>query len=236
MSFISLGALVAGVTVLLGVLLDLVVTAFGGDIIAGTPNWWQEQLSLGLALLIVGLPIWLYYWGRVLRLVSGNQAERRTRSRRIFLYIVVGLAIIGLAAGLVNLIYRLLTVLFQGSSPDILRDIKWGLQAVLVALPVLIYFWQTLRQDGRAGAEAAVVTPKAVTVIARGDASGIASQLTDKLSYEVRALRYTGQEGVAVALSGPELDDIANQIQQSPGPRVMLVLINNQATVIPYSS
>jgi hypothetical protein len=234
MSFISLGTVVAGVVALLGLILDLIITAFGGDIIAGTPGWWREQLSLGLALLLVGVPIWLYYWGKALRLAEEAPSERRTRSRRIFLYVVLGIAIVALAAGSVNLIYRILTLLFQGSSPDMLRDIKWGLQVVLVSAPLLLYFWQVLRQDLRAGAEVAAPAPRQVTVIANGDAADLSARLGARLGYPVRTLRYTGPPAPPVALDDAALENTASLIQQTSGPRVMLVVLNNEISILPY--
>jgi hypothetical protein len=235
MSFISLGAMVSGLLMVLGVLLDLIFTALGSDIIAGTPGWWRAQLSTSLALLLVGVPMWLYYWGRVLRLVEQDAAERRTRSRRVFLYIILGVAIIALAAGLVNLIYRILTALFQGGSPDVLRDIKWGLQVVLVALPILLYFWQVIKQDQKAGAEAvAAPAPKQVTVIANGDPSGLAARLGARLGYPVKSLRYAGPPAPPVELDDLSVENTASLIEQAAGPKVMLVILNNEISILPY--
>jgi hypothetical protein len=166
-------------------------------------------------------------------MVEREAAERRARSRRVFLYIVLGLAIIGLAAGLVNLVYRTLNGLFAGGSTDLLRDIKWGLQAILVATPLLLYFLQAIKQDQRAGAEA-VPAAKNVTVIADGDASGVLEGLAERLGYGVKVLRYKGPAVPPVNLSLAQLDEAARQVRQAAGSKIMLVIINNVIYVLPY--
>ena len=234
MSFISLGAMVAGVTVLLGLVLDFIITALGGDVIAGTPYWWREQVKRRpWRCYSLAYPSGSITGAGFYRWWVSDAAERRARSRRIFLYIVLGLAIIGLAAGLVNLVYRILNVLFAGSSPEFIRDIKWGLQAILVAAPLLLYFLQVIRQDQRAGAEA-IPAAKHVTVIANADTTGILEGLAERLGYRVTDLRYTGPAGPPVNLSPAQLDDAADRIREAAGPKVMLVIINNVINVLPY--
>ena len=84
MSFIGLGTLVAGMVMLFGVLFRLAANAVTPPV-AGNASWWKDQLSLCLALLVVGTPLWLYYWSKVLQMVDTRGAEeRRARSRRDF--------------------------------------------------------------------------------------------------------------------------------------------------------
>ncbi len=223
----------AGVRAVLAVLLDLLINGLGGDIIVGAQDWWRQELSLSLALLIVGVPLWIYYWGRVLKLVDRDTAERRTRSRRVFLYVVLGVSVIALAAGLVTLISRLLNVALQGSSADWLRDISYSLPAVLVAVPLLLYFWNVLRADQRAGAEA-VVTGRAVTLMAPGDAAALAARLSDRLGYKVKALRYKGDEPAQLALDDAGLEQLALQIEQAAGLKIMVLMTGDKISILPY--
>ena len=235
MSFIGLGTLIAGLIILFGILLEVPIHAVSIKPMVVTPGWWRNQLSVCLALLVVATPIWLYYWNRVLQMTAGGVAERRARSRRIFLYIVVGAAIVTLAADLVNIVYQLLNGILQGTfGADVLRHSKWSLQTLVVAVPVLMYHWQIVRQDQRLGAEAAAVR-KTVTVLVSDRTAGLVSQIEEKLGYKVRTLRYLGQMPEDFpALSDEEVSRLAGDIQAAPSTKVMLVADGGRILVLPY--
>lgn len=236
MSFIGLGTLVAGLIMLTGVLLELLVNAVSRGTVAVSPGWWRDQLAIFLALLLVAIPIWLYYWNKVLQMATaGGVAEWRARSRRIFLYVVVGVAIITLAADLVNIVYQLLNGLLQGTfGVEALRGSKWSLQTLVVAIPVLLYHWRVLRQDQRLGAEKLPLR-KAVTLLAGEPAIGLISRIEEKLGSKIRRLHYIGQtpEDIPV-LSDEEVDRLVSDIQAAPSDKVMLVAARGKVMVLPY--
>jgi hypothetical protein len=236
MSFIGLGALIGGLIMLLGILLDILTHAVSRAPVVVTSGWWRDQLSLALALLVVATPIWLYYWNRVLRMAAaGGVTERRTRSRRIFLYVVLGVAVITLAADLINIVYQLLRGVLGTFGVDVLRHSQWSLQTLIVAVPVLMYHWQILRQDQRLGAEVAALR-KTVTVLVSDKAVGLVSRIEEKLGYKVRTLLYLGQmpEDFPV-LSDEEVSRLADDIQATPGTKVMLIAAGGRTMmVLPY--
>jgi len=235
-SFLSLSTLIAGLIMLLGILLELLINAVSRGPVVVSPGWWRQQLSLGLALLVVASPIWLYYWNRVLRMVAGGGVtERVSQARRIFLYVVVGAAIITLAADLVNIVYQLLNGLLQGTfGVEVLRGSRWSLQTLVVAIPVLLYHWRILRQDQRLGAEK-LPLPKAVTLLAGEPAAGLVSKIEEKLGSHIRLLRYLGQTSEDIpVLSDEEVDRLARDIQAAPSDKVMLVVAGGKVLVLPY--
>jgi len=236
MSFLGLGALIAGLIILLGILLELPIHTAGVAPTVVTAGWWRDQLSICLALVVVATPIWLYYWNRVLQMVAtGGVAERRARSRRIFLYIVLGAAIVALAAGLINIIYQLLNGVLQGTfGVEVLRHSKWSLQTLIVAVPVLMYHWRIMRQDQRLGAEVAAVR-KTVTVLVSDRAAELVPQIEEKLGYKVHTLRYLGQmpEDFPV-LSEDEINRLVSDIQATPSTKVMLIVVEGKIMVLPY--
>ena len=100
MSFLGLGTMIGGLIILLRLLLNLAAEPGVG---------WRNNLSLCLALILVGAPLWWLYWNRVIQTAKqGGIAEWRARSRRIYLYVIIGAAIIALATDLVNIIYQIL--------------------------------------------------------------------------------------------------------------------------------
>jgi hypothetical protein len=236
MSFLGLGTLIAGLIILLGILLELPIHTAGVAPTVVTAGWWRDQLSICLALVVVATPIWLYYWNRVLQMaVAGGVAERRARSRRIFLYIVLGAAVVALAASLINIIYQLLNGVLQGTfGVEVLRHSKWSLQILIVAVPVLMYHWRIIRQDQRLGADVAAVR-KTVTVLVSDRAAELVPRVEEKLGYKVHTLRYLGQmpEDFPV-LSEEEVNRLVSDIQATPSTKVMLIAAGGRIMVLPY--
>jgi hypothetical protein len=234
MSFIGLGTLVSGLIVLFGTLLDFIINALN-PAIAMESGWWQRQLSLSLALLIVAMPLWWFYWNQIIRLAgSGGITEWKARSRRIYLYIIIGASIITLAAVLVNIIYRVLFGALGGSlNTHVLQDIKWSIQALLVAVPLLIYHWQIARNDQRRGAEAAAIH-KTVTAIVDSQSRTVIGDLGKKLGTIIRVLEYTGIQSESIPLSEEDLVKTVTEIQSSPEQKIMLVIREGKILVLPY--
>ncbi|MDD5288153.1 MAG: DUF5671 domain-containing protein [Dehalococcoidales bacterium] len=235
MSFLGLGALVAGMCLLFGVLLDLISSAVSAPI-AVTSGWWRNQLGLCIALLLVGVPLWLYYWNGVLkRAESGGITEWRASSRRIFLYAIVGVSIITLAADLVNIVYQLLSGILKGAfDVTILRNSKWSLQTLIAAALLLWYHWRILRTDQHRGAEAAVIHKD--VILLNYDRNGdMDSRLEDKLGFKILVLYQVGQSGATpLTLPDAEIDSLVNEIRASPSDKVMLVVLDGKVTVLPY--
>jgi hypothetical protein len=235
MSFLGLGTLIGGLIMLLGILLEVLTHTVSRAPVVVTSGWWRDQLSLCLALVVVATPIWLIYWHRVLQMAAtGGVAERRASSRRIFLYVVLGAAVITLAADLVNIVYQLLRGVLGTFGIEVLRQSQWSLQTVVVAIPVLLYHWQILRQDQRLGAEVAAAR-KTVTVLVSDKAVALVSRIEEKLGYKVRTLHHLGQmpEGFPVS-SEEEVNRLVGDIQATPGTKVMLIAVGDRIMVLPY--
>jgi ABC-type multidrug transport system fused ATPase/permease subunit len=235
MSFLGLGTLVAGTSLLFGILIDFIINAAGTSLTPAA-GWWRDQLALCLALLVVGTPLWLYYWNKVLKRVrAGGIEEWRALSRRIFLYFIIGASIIALAADLVNIIYQLLSGMLQSNfGVNVLRSSKWSLQTLIVAAPLLWYHWQILRADQHHGAELAVVRHN-VTLLVDDRTGNLASRLENKLGYKIQVLYQVGQVPETISiLPDEEIDRIVNEIQSSPGKKVMLVVVGGKVITLPY--
>ena len=230
MSFLGLGTLAAGLSILLGILLDTSTS------LTATSGWWQNQLALSLALLLMGTPLWLYYWNGILKRVqSGGITEWRALSRRIFLYVIIGVSIVTLAADLVNIVYQLLRGILQGNfSANFLHDSKWSLQTLIVAAVLLWYHWQILRTGQRRGAESVVIR-RNVTLLADDRTGELASRLEGKLGIKIHTLYQVVQAGEKLpSLPDEEIDRLVNEILSSPSNKIILVVLSGKATVLAY--
>lgn len=236
MAFLGLGTLIAGLIILLGIPLDWVINSLKSETIVMEPGWWNNHLSLGMSMLLVSIPLWLYYWQQITAMVEGGgAAERRARSRRIYLYVIIGASVVMLAADLVNIVYQLLNGMLSGNlGLEALRNTKWSLQTVFIAVPVLIYHLSIARQDQLLGAEAGAV-PKKVTVLISDYKSPVALLLEQKLGYKVHRVRYAGLTPHSVPqLSDGEAEQLASEIRAAPAENVMLVLLEGNVLVLPY--
>jgi hypothetical protein len=109
-------------------------------------------LASWLAVIIVGLPIFLFHWLMAQRLADQDPEERGSIIRRIFLY---GILAAG-AAPIISNIYRLvdntLLTLLGGSRPDYYPyDLTIGehLVALLIWGVIWIYVWWQIQTDNR---------------------------------------------------------------------------------------
>jgi hypothetical protein len=235
MAFLSLGTLVAGLVILMGILLDLAGVAMASSATVSS-GWWRDQLSLCMALLLAGIPLWIYYWNQIKhRLTENETAERQSSSRRVFLYAILSAGVILLAADLVNIIYQLLSCWLQSrSGTSLWLGIKWSLQTLVIALPLVGYFWRIIRQDQRYGAEMAA-RHKRVMVLISAESAELVKKIEEKLGYGVIKLWTSGQLPAAVSLlSEDNVSGIASEVQSASSQQVMLLVWDTTWKVIPY--
>ncbi len=130
-SFIALMLVVSGITLIVMTLLD---ELFGEPVIRGSTT----RLAIGLALTIVGLPLWGIHWRFVQRAVQGQPSERWSILRRLYLNVTMGVALGFLAFNGYKVIEWALLV---GDFPVF----AWA--AVLVWLPVWAYHWRLAAEE-----------------------------------------------------------------------------------------
>ncbi|MEW5960658.1 MAG: DUF5671 domain-containing protein, partial [Chloroflexota bacterium] len=109
-------------------------------------------LATWLAVIIVGLPIFLFHWLLAQRLAAKDNGERGSMIRRVYLY---GLMAAG-AAPVIGNIYRLvdngLLALLGGTRPDYYPyDLTTPehLAAIVIWGVVWVYLWRQVGEDNR---------------------------------------------------------------------------------------
>jgi hypothetical protein len=235
MSFLGLGTLIAGLIVILGIPLDVIINSMQPPTIVMEQAWWNNQLSLSLAMLAVAIPIWLYYWSRIIDAAEkGGVEERSARSRRIYLYLLIGASVVMLAADLVNIVYQLLNGILSGNlGVEAVRNMRWSLQTVFIAIPILIFHLGIARQDQKLGSETAAQR-KNVTVLLSDRKSQAISIIEQKLGYKVRVSRYAGLEAVVPQLSDEDVENLISRVRGAPAGNVMVILVEGNIQVLPY--
>ena len=223
------GGMITLVYVLLGFLVDVSAAVFlGGD-------WWQDPLSAALAMLVVGMPVWYYYWSTAQSIaLQGGPEERAILPRRLFLYVVLGAAMLGILGNLSFLLFQLINGIIQGTlSMDVLQEARWSIGVVITAGVFLGYYWSILREDQGVGAEAAP-RRKEVMVLAGGRASALIPQIEEALGARPRVLHNLASDEGPPSLSQEQLQELADQVAAAPGTKVLLVVSEGTVKVYPY--
>ena len=157
-AFVSLVVTLIGCGGLIGTLIDVVLATIG----SGTLGTYRESLALELALVLVGGGAWLASWRTViLRTARSPADERRSLSRRVYLFAVLGLGVLVLLGTLGFVVYEvILWIVGLTMFSAAIGAASEPLGFALVAALFLAYHASVLAQDSRVLEKA----PTAVTV------------------------------------------------------------------------
>ena len=155
LSFLGMGATFLGTQSLLAFVLDMV---FGSQSLLG-PGL-VARLAGALALLTIGLPLWIYSWGTISSLArtEGEVGDRARRSliRKTYLYGILFVGVIGLMISAGALLFQVISALL-GEPPDQFLLQVAQLLGWLVLLGIfLAYHWRALRSDNQLAEKALV--------------------------------------------------------------------------------
>ena len=230
MSGAGIGALASGAMVLLGLLVGLVLPSAQEPLVSTTA--WRNLLAVALTLLLIGAPLWYWYWPRMQRQVRAAGAEERgALSRRIYVYGALGVLALAVLGSLIFFLTAFLSDALKGQfSLDFLREGKWALGVVITASALLPYHWQVLREDQRAGAESGP-RKKSVTLVIGGDgAEDAARGLAKALDMPVRLVTIVSDVPAPVLAEG-RLAELADQVRATPSDRAIVIADRDEIRV-----
>lgn len=119
---------------------------------------WKFEAAVGLAVLLVGLIIWIWPW-------FSSQRRRRlgdevgSSSRSHYLYFIAGVSILAAAGSLAFLMYLYLRLGLGLQDPNLASEVSTPLALLLVAVVLLGYHALVVRGDGRPPKPAPNVLP-----------------------------------------------------------------------------
>jgi hypothetical protein len=132
LSGISLGVLVAGVSMLLSVLLDRL--GLGAPVFAEQGDVIGQRLTLASALTVVGLPVWLIHWTAAERSVRPERPdaalERTSDIRGLYFALAMGILLIVAATAIGSIIGQLVA---EAAGADAFGDLASDVALVVVA-------------------------------------------------------------------------------------------------------
>ena len=234
MSAIGLGAAAVGISLIVGAVIGLILPESSASIAGAEPV--RDQLAFALTAIIIGAPLWYWYWPRMQRTVrEGGAEERGALARRIYIYGVLGVLALAGIGSLIGFLTGLFNDLLRGDlTVDFLRNGRWLLGIIAGAGALLPYHWQVLREDQRKGGEP-VSGLKFVTLLAGGDsASELAKRLKEALGVRIRLMRAVDESG-APELSNEQMEALLQEIGSVTAERLLIVAAEGQIKVYGYS-
>lgn len=229
------------VTVAIGVatLIALAADATGsaGQEFVRAPDWWRNPLVRALSLLIVGVPLWLRYWFGSQREVQSGRDDRAAPSRRVYLFLAVGTAVLALLISLTVLLYRI----FRATLSDeitlaLLRDSRWAVAVAVTAGVAAAYHFLVMREDQEALATTAVLPRRVRDVLLLAPASQreLASALARLDGVRVRSWRRLDASGKPLAT---ELrDELLRAVAGTEQERLMVIVGEDTYELVPYET
>ncbi len=118
----------------------------------------RQSLTSALAILVVGLPLWLMTWRpmQAEALTDGDTGDHARRSivRKAYLYLVLFVSVIGGMVSAGGLVFTLINALLGGDNSNFINSILNTLQILILFVILLLYHLSALRKDGVARADA----------------------------------------------------------------------------------
>ncbi|MFH2038201.1 MAG: DUF5671 domain-containing protein [Chloroflexota bacterium] len=152
LSAIGLVATFIGLSLLLSFVIDNMV---GGTLwVTGL----RSQLASALAVMLVSFPLWWLTWrpmqSDALQAGDSGDHARRSLMRRVYLYLVLFISVIGGMVVTGSMLFLLLRSLLGDTPPNLLRDVLNYLQLLILFVLFGFYHGQKLRRDGQIAAKA----------------------------------------------------------------------------------
>ena len=250
--FTTLLSLAANILVFSGLwaLLNLAADEFiGGTLLFSALNL---RLANGLALLSVGLPLWINSWPLLQREATntGKLGERARQSvvRKAFLYLLIFATVVGLMAAVGVLVYRLINAALGNSMSDLALFVAKQLFLSGQITIWLLYHLRVLRQDNRTETESeqAQLSDRHVLLISDQANMAALQNLRDKISKELPHMPVTlsdfsadlqiadlpsGTIIVLPAALAVQEPGIARLLKGFPGKGILLPLTNLPANL-----
>ena len=221
-------ALVGGVTLstgLAGTMATLVDLAVQPGAVRPT-RWWEDRISLFATLVIIGLPLWFAFWGRLQR-ESGDPLARQSLVRRIYMFLIFGLAVLTLLGSGAFTLYQFIRLLLgepwtAGQTSEVIA----AASAAAVAALQLAYHLRAFRRDaGEAPATPApVAASQPAPVVALAVIHAPSQELLEEVRKEMTARAPSGVQirlwAVDPAVAERVIAETTGEAEATAGPRI----------------
>lgn len=142
-SGISLIAAAAG---LMMVLVALVESITPGEVISTTSS--TNTLLVAITLILVGSPVWWFFWQRIEGHVAVDGQEQSSPTRRIFLLVLFGVASVAAVVSILTGVFLFLDDLLNSQlGGETLRQARFAISILLANAAIAWYHWSIYRHE-----------------------------------------------------------------------------------------
>jgi hypothetical protein len=128
-----------------------------------------DQLCSGIALFVIGLPLWIIHWKKVQKetLLAGKEgiSARKSTLRRFYLYFFVFGSVIGIMGTAGAFFYNLLFIILGRHEPQLAHFIMSNLFMISLFVFWLIYHLRVMREDNKLIKESAAEEKQSVSIL-----------------------------------------------------------------------
>lgn len=197
----ALTGLMAAASGLTMVIVALIETLTGDAVVTGGDA--VNTLLAAITLLVVGGPVWWFFWRRCQRALRLSPAEEASSpSRRIYLFLLLGLASVAAVIALLVGVYFLIEdILGGGADSGTVRRMRFPIGILLTAGTIAAYHW-TVYGAERKLAVPSTRGPRFVLLVGPTD-PGLADAIAHRTGGTVRSWART--DGVGTAWSAEEV-------------------------------
>ena len=144
----GIGLVAAAVGVMLLVVAVFEALAGSADVLVGGTSALNTVLA-ALTLLVVGGPVWWLFWRRIQAAVHADpEEEHASPTRRIYVFVLFGVAGVAAVVALLVGVFILLQDLFEGTvSAETVRGLRYPVAIIVAAGLLSAYHWGVYRGD-----------------------------------------------------------------------------------------
>lgn len=143
-SGIALITTTAGVILIIVAIFDAI--GRGSVIVSNTA---VNTLLAAFTLILIGAPVWVYFWQKIQRYSKQNkQLEANSGVRRIYLFLLFGFGAVVSVISLITSVFILFESIFTGgSSSELVREIRYPISLLVGTVVIAGYHWTIYNQE-----------------------------------------------------------------------------------------
>ena len=220
------GGLLAAVGGLTTILVALIETFTNSTTIAGGGS--SNTLIMAMTLLLVGGPLWGYFWRQIQGNISRSpQEEHASPTRRIYLYVLFGVVGIAAVIDLLISVYLFTRDLFEGNlSRQTLGDMQVPIGILVSSAAVATYHWAIYKSE-RETIEAKLKGPRYILFV------GAQDQAFARKIAQTTGARVQMWESQDHAMPQWSMDDVLKAIAPYEDQEVMVIAEEKTIKAIP---
>lgn len=222
---VGLGAASAGVTIVVVALVEAIAEP---SVVSGSGA--ANTLIAALTLLGVGAPVWRFFWSKGQRAAATGVAEVGSPTRRLYLFLLLGLASVASVAALLAGAWIMVDRILQDEiAAEVLRSTRYPIGILATAAALAAYHWNVYRGERERHAQAPRRGPSFVLLLGVAD-SAIAAAVARRTG----ALTWAWARWDVPPEAWSE-DDLVAVVEEAHAPEVIVLSDSGALRAIPVT-